>query len=79
MQFWEKRVWSLKVDFLRAIVGFTAPKQPKIVKFTLNLKDQVHTCESLVHSHSSKSQGHLSNASQAQGAQSQERVPSLLI
>jgi len=36
MAFREKRVQSLKVDILGAIVGFTATKQPKILKFTLN-------------------------------------------
>jgi len=34
MPFREKRVYSLIVDFLGAIGGFTAPKQPKILKFT---------------------------------------------
>jgi len=43
MPFREKRVYSLKVDFL----GFTVLKQPKIFE----PEGQVCTCESLVHSH----------------------------
>jgi len=39
------------------MIGFATSKPPRNPKFTLNLKDQVLSYESLVYSHSSKSQG----------------------